>query len=118
MPKVLRTQNQSLPTKLTDDEVRKVGFRDGIHFIAREAELQIAKSLGLKTRDQLRKSGKLPPFWIATLITCKEHEEDEDSQLSEIDALAAKPNAITLGKRIRQQRDTLNEANNVEEEVK
>ena len=37
-----------------------------------EAEVEniIVKELGLASRDDLAKSGKIPAIWIATLIKC------------------------------------------------
>lgn len=46
----------------------KEGFADGIRYIVTLAEGYLAESLELASRHALAESGKLPAWWIATLV--------------------------------------------------
>jgi len=47
---------------------RKEGFADGIRYIVTLAEDNLAKSLKLADRHALGKSGRLPGWWVVTLV--------------------------------------------------
>lgn len=46
------------------------GFYDGRNYLVTTAENMMVKNLGFKSREELSISGKMPVFWVATLVTC------------------------------------------------
>ena len=46
------------------------GFYDGRLYIVSQAERILCEQTGCKTREELMSTGKLPSFWIATLVVC------------------------------------------------
>jgi hypothetical protein len=48
---------------------RRIGFDEGVRHIVTLAEDYLVGELGLPNREALAHSGKLPPWWIATLVT-------------------------------------------------
>ena len=46
------------------------GFYDGRQYIVRTAEKILSNNIGCQNRQELVESGKLPAFWIATLVEC------------------------------------------------
>lgn len=53
-----------------DNLVYSEGFYDGRKHIVSKAEEILVKQLGLTPREELAGSGKIPEFWIATLVLC------------------------------------------------
>jgi len=48
---------------------RRLAFDEGVRHIVTLAEDFLVKELKLASRDALAKSGKIPPWWIITLVT-------------------------------------------------
>lgn len=46
------------------------GFHDGRRYIVSQAERILCEQTGCKTREELMTTGKLPNFWISTLVLC------------------------------------------------
>jgi len=46
------------------------GFYDGRLYIVSQAERILCEQTGCKTREELMSTGKLPNFWISTLVVC------------------------------------------------
>lgn len=46
------------------------GFHDGRRYIVSQAERILCEQTGCKTREELMLTGKLPNFWISTLVLC------------------------------------------------
>jgi len=51
------------------DNTRRIGFDDGVRHIVTVAENFLINELGVPGREALAKSGKIPAWWIATLVT-------------------------------------------------
>lgn len=48
---------------------RQIGFNEGVRHIVMFAEDHLIQELGLHNRQDLACSGKIPAWWIATLVT-------------------------------------------------
>ena len=56
--------------KVHDQVSYSQGFYAGRKYIVSTAEEILCKSNHCKTREELATSGKLPAFWVATLVLC------------------------------------------------
>lgn len=62
------------------DPSRALGFQEGVLFIIRVAEIRLAKSLGLASRQELCKHGdKIPAWWAITLHLVHKHKPPYDA---------------------------------------
>ena len=56
-------------SRLDIKSIQRIAYDDGVRHIVTLAENLLVKELGLPSREALAKSGKIPGWWIATLVT-------------------------------------------------
>ena len=56
-------------SRLDIKSIQRIAYDDGVRHIVTLAENFLVKELGLPSREALAKSGKIPGWWIATLVT-------------------------------------------------
>ena len=56
-------------SRLDIKNIQRIAYDDGVRHIVTLAENLLVKELGLPDREALAKSGKIPGWWIATLVT-------------------------------------------------
>ena len=56
--------------EMHDQAIYSQGFYDGRKYVVSQAEEILCKLNKCKTREELSESGKLPAFWLATLMLC------------------------------------------------
>ena len=56
-------------SRIDKGDIRRIAFDDGVRHIVTLAETFLTKELGVASRAALVNSGKIPAWWIATLVT-------------------------------------------------